>query len=336
MLEKPDLADEKICACLRDDFEIACAELEFLPLGHDANASVYRVDAEDRNAYFLKLKRGAIDEISLVIPHFLKERGLKQVVTPLKTRDGRLWAQIDDYSALLYPFIQGSSGNDIGLTNAQWVEFGVAVKKLHSVIVPTDLRVRMLQETFIPKRAISGLLRRRWRRVNSTTVPRRNSRHSGRSIATKFSIWSSRRDARSELQTQAHEFVLCHTDMHTANVLIGTDGKVWIVDWDTPMLAPKERDLLIVTGVGIGGALAPGERGEALFYSGYGATEIDRMVLAYYRYDWAVQDIGEFGAAIFVTPDAGEETLQDAAYYLKSTFVPGSVAEAARQIDDWV
>jgi len=35
-----------------------------------------------------------------------------------------------------------------------------------------------------------------------------------------------------------------------------------------------------------------GPREEALFFRGYGATAIDPLALAYYRYAWAVGDIG--------------------------------------------
>ena len=340
MLEKPDIADEAIIDCLRSDYNLHVTSLEFMPLGHDANASVYRVLSTDGNAYFLKLKRGAVDELSLTIPQFLKAYGLEQVIAPLRTRTGRLSTQVEDFTVLLYPFIKGSSGKEIGLTDDQWIEFGTALKKLHSLELPTELATQIPAETFIPKTA-------HIKAVDAKIDAGDFNNHFAHELAA---FWVEKRDEihhlveRAEtlgrqLQAQTHDLVLCHADIHTANVLIGTDGKLWIVDWDTPILAPKERDLIFVTGVGEGAALitsVPGARGEALFYSGYGKTEIDPMALAYYRYHWALEDIGGFGSSIFVAQDMDEETLEDAEYCLRVSFTPGSVAEAARQIDDWV
>jgi len=42
MLTKPDLKDEKIIACLHDNYGLDVAEISFLPLGADFNTAVYR------------------------------------------------------------------------------------------------------------------------------------------------------------------------------------------------------------------------------------------------------------------------------------------------------
>ena len=73
--------------------------------------------------------------------------------------------------------------------------------------------------------------------------------------------------------------MLCHADIHGGNVLIDADGSIYIVDWDDPIMAPKERDLMF-----IGGGVAnvwnnPHE--EEVFYKGYGKTEMNMPILAY-------------------------------------------------------
>ena len=48
------------------------------------------------------------------------------------------------------------------------------------------------------------------------------------------------------LQQADLEFVLCHADIHTANILITQEQEMFIVDWDDTLFAPKERDLMHV------------------------------------------------------------------------------------------
>ena len=95
-----------------------------------------------------------------------------------------------------------------------------------------------------------------------------------------------------KLKEQSMECVLCHSDIHGGNVLIEDENTLYIVDWDEPMMASKERDLMF-----IGGGVAnvwnkPHE--EQYFYKGYGATEINREIRAYYRHERIVEDIALF------------------------------------------
>ena len=61
-----------------------------------------------------------------------------------------------------------------------------------------------------------------------------------------------------ELAAEPFPRVLCHTDLHTWNVLVDAGRRLWIVDWDEAVLAPPGRDLMFVVGGGIGPAGRPG------------------------------------------------------------------------------
>jgi hypothetical protein len=54
-----------------------------------------------------------------------------------------------------------------------------------------------------------------------------------------------------EFRRRPAGFVLCHGDVHIANVLIDAVGRLLIVDWDQPVLAPRERDLMFVMGTAL-------------------------------------------------------------------------------------
>jgi len=113
------------------------------------------------------------------------------------------------------------------------------------------------------------------------------------------------------LQARPPGFVLCHADLHANNVLIDAAGRLYVVDWENLIFAPRERDLMFIGG-GIGGRWNRPREAE-LFYQGYGPTEVDEVALAYYRHERIVVDIADFCDHLLLSDASGadrERTLQ--------------------------
>ncbi|MBK9126001.1 MAG: phosphotransferase [Chloroflexi bacterium] len=106
------------------------------------------------------------------------------------------------------------------------------------------------------------------------------------------------------LRSHPLPLIVCHGDIHVGNVLITPDGTLYLVDWDTLIRAPKERDLMFVgAGLGSSDPIGPDEQA-ALFYEGYGSTDVDTSALAYYRCERIVEDIAAYCEQILLTlPD---------------------------------
>jgi spectinomycin phosphotransferase len=129
------------------------------------------------------------------------------------------------------------------------------------------------------------------------------------------------------------EFILCHTDIHGGNILISTDGQppvptgnLYVVDWDNPLLAPKERDLMFIGG-GID-EIWKNEQDIAAFYKGYGKTEINIAALAYYRYERIIEDLAAFCEQLLLTDAGGADREQGYRWFI-SNFEPGQTIEIA-------
>jgi spectinomycin phosphotransferase len=119
VLEKPDIQDERIIACLQDEYGLTIVQLTFLPLGADLNTAVYRLVARDETPYFLKLRSGVFDEICATLPKILSDQGIGQIIAPLATQQGQLWASLDAHRLILYPFVDGHNGFEVGLSDRQ-------------------------------------------------------------------------------------------------------------------------------------------------------------------------------------------------------------------------
>jgi spectinomycin phosphotransferase len=122
------------------------------------------------------------------------------------------------------------------------------------------------------------------------------------------------------------ELALCHSDIHGGNILISDKNELYIVDWDNPILAPKERDLMFIGG-GIDG-IWKSEREEAVFHEGYGKTEINLPALAYYRYERIVQDLAVIAEQLLFTNEGGADRERSLGWFT-SNFEPGNTIEIA-------
>jgi len=332
MHEAPaNLSTETLGACLQSHYGLVATEVCFLPLGLDAAAWVYQARTADGASYFLKVRTGRLNEPGLLVPHYLKDHGVAGILAPIPTITGALWASTGDYALIVYPFIDGKAGMDQGLSDQQWVDCGAVLGRIHATVLDPELASTMRRESYVP--AGADMVRRLDEHIGTDRV------FADPAVCSVAIEWRVRRpqirnvlksteSLGRRLEQTRPAFVLCHADIHTGNVMLGADQRVWIVDWDEVVLAPKERDLMFVVG-GIGAGLVT-PNAEKLFFQGYGSTTVDPLALAYYRYAWAVNDIGAFGEEVFFHPELGSITKQASAKFFLSLFLPGNIVARAQ------
>jgi spectinomycin phosphotransferase len=330
--DDPGLDLDSIAACLDEQYDLHVSAITFLPLGYDLNAAVYKVVAEDGTEYFLKIRFGPVRESGLLIPWALSKRGIRNVLAPLPTRSSELWCSCAGSSLVLYPFIAGENAMIAGMNDEQWREFGATLRAVHSSGLAEEFRSRLPTETFaLP----SGALVSRILNLTDTT-------EFENAVAAQFATFWREHAARirqmllraealgRQLQFRPFDFVLCHTDIHAANILVGDDGQIHLIDWDGPLIAPRERDLLFVVGSIIARAVKPRE--EELFFDGYGPVDIDPEALIYYRYERIVEDLGEIGRSVLLDPSPSDQMRAQESRLARSFFAPGADIDRAEAV----
>ena len=329
MLEPPALPEDEILSALRAGYGLDARALAFLPLGQDDSAWVYRVSMPERH-YFLKLRSSGLNRASLAVPRYLHDQGLEQVIAPLPTLTGKLYHAFDRYSLILYPFIEDAQPLPSGRAGAQWRRFGSALRRMHDLALPLDVAALLRRETFEP--------------AANTLAAQVDDLVSAADFADPLqaelaAFWRQRQpdirecmaraaDYGQRLAAQpAPELCLCHADPHWDNVLVDAADQLWLVDWDDALLAPRERDFMFIIG-GISAHWAT-PRDTGLFFQGYGPVEVNPLALAYYRADWAVQDLSGYAERVFLQPELGEATRQEALRIFKGLFEAGGIVEKA-------
>jgi len=304
MREPPNISEKRLQACLQDEYNLSIARLEFLPRGLDFKAGVYRAVSEKGVHYLLKVTSRPLYEAGFLVPRYLKDQGITSVVAPIPTKNNALWTKLEDWTLIVYPFIDGDT-SWTGMTNEQWKELGNVFKRIHNIQLKPESFSSLRKETFDPTEYVQWIrifesqhlhvrqgVSETERALRDSWVEHQATIHTAATYLEKLAAL---------LQSQTFPYVICHADLHPAN-LIRDEANVFVIDWDEVMLAPKERDFIFIR-----------EPQADAFWEGYGKREIDWMLLSYYLWERVVQDVIVNAQDVCFRNDLGEETKADIA-----------------------
>jgi spectinomycin phosphotransferase len=280
MLVEPDLDTAALVAALRRDYGLVARAVRFLPVGE--TAWCYQVTDEQGGQWFLKLGRpGAIEparaEFALQLGQVLAEQGLP-VPRPQPTRDGAWWCWVGGLRLALFAFIDGQPLSDQDLWAAELTDqvagraaavhgatgaLALPIPVTEAFAVWTDGLRRCLAELEAGAGAADGMVAE----VRVLVWPQR------------LALLGRQQQLQvlgDTVRARPRELVLCHGDLRGDNLVGDGAGRVWLVDWDGAVLAPRERDLVGFTG-----------RGFAVFLAGYQraagrGVEVDADLLAFF------------------------------------------------------
>ncbi|XXM70787.1 phosphotransferase [Lysinibacillus sphaericus] len=310
---------------LEEHFHIKSKSVEVLPLGNDPGASVYKIVDFFQQTYFLKRSKGEGSKVGVRIPYYLYSQGIDTVISPIVSKKGDLWVTEKGCTWVLYPFVENRSGYEVGFSPLQWSSFGESLRNIHAVSLPEELYSSLPKENF--HSTSCGLVKEWDGNIQNTAF--------NDPVSAKFAdFWMEKRrdilrlinnteQLERQARTETNDLVLCHADLHPGNTVIDQNGKLFIVDWDSPILAPRERDLMF-----IGGGHRFKHTDIHAFYMGYGEVKLNRRLIAYYRNERILADIAVYADEILGEKGAAEER-ETGLELLMRQFEPGREVEAA-------
>jgi spectinomycin phosphotransferase len=235
------------------------------------------------------------------------EAGLEFVTAPLADRDGRVVHRLGArYTASVSPFLEGSS-HPWGHWDspAEQREMGTLLGRLHraSALVPAD-RLPRRHDLAIPSRdvleAALGDLSRDWETGPYAERVRELLGRHAEALARRLSAYDA---LARRVGADDSGWVVTHGEPHRANVVRDPAGGLHLVDWDTTLLAPRERDL--------GFVLGEEPTGWEEYEDASGCSVLDRDALRLFRDWWALADVAVF-VALFRRPHVESDDLAEA------------------------
>ena len=220
---------------LERDYGLSISEL----VPHDGGFATEGWVADRR--WFVKRWKDGAEPSGLTQLEELHALGLP-VVEPLRTVDGKLSALSGSRAYAVFPYVEGRTA-----TWDDWRVVARALRQVHEVPVRVSLPSADVSEPHI--RNLAHYLQHPWIGDRADVV---------RTAIARLD------DVRERLKPVRE--VVCHTDFHGLNVLIGADGEVAaILDWECAVIGPREYDLWVAAD------------GEPLveFLDAYGAHDLD-------------------------------------------------------------
>ncbi|HEY0871447.1 MAG TPA: phosphotransferase, partial [Acidothermaceae bacterium] len=253
-----------------------------------------RRSAEDTHDRVYERLRAA-----LLTARTLDDSGATFVVAPVRTLDGDVLRRIrGQYAAALYPFVEGRE-RDFGDTfpEAERGQVLRLIAVLHSS--PAVLWGSAHVEDFVhPQRDEIAYA------LDELAAPWETGPYGDRARSW-FEVRANRIERTLEeydrLAEQARQrpdrMVLTHGEPHPGNLIETTDG--WLlVDWDTALVAPPERDLWHLRGA------EPSSFGA---YTSVAGHDVVPGMLEFYRVAWELDDIASLAARFHRAHDDTED-----------------------------
>jgi aminoglycoside phosphotransferase (APT) family kinase protein len=253
--------DALICTVLLEQWHLEVAGIDFIPVGDSAYS--YRVKGQPNSSYYLKIvdqrmaagrRTAAHMGFSLPIQRRVANLHLAEVNAPLPqpTLTGALHATHGPFLFALYTFIHGETLADAYPMSPSLIrQIGQALAALHTVQLPKALQLQSPQDNLTAPfdadlltdlaalEAISSHDALYLQRLREITWPRREQIRAFLAHSQEYA---------SKAQQIAVSSVVCHGDPWGGNMILAPPGQLTLLDWESAVMAPPERDAFIYLG----------------------------------------------------------------------------------------
>jgi spectinomycin phosphotransferase len=288
---------------LRDRYGLDVVSLAFVPYGIDSWS--YVATCRDGGRVFVKLRRPEVSTATtgaeMPLMAALAAAGL-HVPRPIADRDGCFLGTLGEYDVRVHEYLEGRALEK----ESDWPDDLYAlVAEIVAAVHATTMAVRSIVERvedyelpFLPQ------LEAYLAAIEAGDPPPAN----GETMAGLHEIAAPRatqllaeidrlRQLRVFAAGRDTDMVLCHTDIWGSNLLLSTDGTLYLLDWDGALMGPREYDLFMFAGT----TFFPPDR-FAWFLDRYeaasGQLRLDADAFAFYLHRRHLEDLAWFVASI--------------------------------------
>src|SRR2546425_7084153 len=276
---------------VQEKFGISVIKFTLVPRWRAVRA--YIVESSKHANFFLKIySDNKIPDSAFRFAHDLYAKaGITNIAHPIPTSQGQIRIQIGDFQVTLFNWISGRTAQEHKLTDRQLERLGGLLAKIHQS--KTTIGEYPLKENFaIPfKDRFLAILDAMSKTTGNSTEYKTKLNLFLEPHRQKFmSELETLEKLQRKVKTMDLELVNCHGEPSPGNVLASDDGEVHLVDWDDPIFAPKEKDLLFFKD-----NVEPVMKGYGVFSKD---SIIDPVLMEFYGHLWNLGEIAYYGGKL--------------------------------------
>jgi spectinomycin phosphotransferase len=300
LTEPGDLDRAELTALLEQHWGLRDVKLDYLPVGFgshhwsavDSRGTQRFVTVDDLEAGFragpdTDSVFATLDRAFRTAAALRDETELDFVVAPLSDSEGVVIRRLSDrYAVTVSPFIEGESST--------WGPYespddrrrmGEVLGRLHAATGRVPAGLPRMEDFALPSGAAltEALLDldRRWTSGPFSEPARQLLQRSAHDVERLLQEYD---ELAARVSECSDTWVITHGEPHRANVIRGPHGGVHLVDWDTTLIAPRERDLQMV--------LDRDLTGWNEYLAAAVAASLNQEAMQLYRSWWELSDIG--------------------------------------------
>ncbi|HZJ82561.1 MAG TPA: phosphotransferase [Clostridia bacterium] len=263
MQVKFEINDNLLITAIQRAYGISICQLDFLPKGDSAYC--YIIKCSDNSSYFLKLYdnntdggKSRIKDLDRYLPltrEMYDTQLFKYLSYPFKNKSGHFSTDLGFAAIILFNYIEGRSlEDDYPFPLDLEKQIACTLAKMHKTTSSLDLKasrfenfelpyVERLKEYLSYLGTIDKVSNFDIKTLRDSILPRKKM-----ILGFLDNLLEYQKYAKQLLHDGKLKMVISHGDVWGGNLIIDEYGNLHLVDWESTIIAPRERDIRNFTG----------------------------------------------------------------------------------------
>lgn len=196
---------------------------------------------------------------------------------------------MDNYLIGLFDYIDGQTNEEVKLTYNQLEEIGELLGKIHGSKI-TNFSIKEAFEVPLKPDFL-----RAFDEIKKISDQSSDYKQEVKKLLEKYKLklferFNELEKLQTKLKQQEVKLVLCHGEPSPGNILISGVGKIYLIDWDDLILAPKEKDLMFFSE-----RLDPVLKGYRKIFPN---AKISENIQIFYEIKWLITEVADYAIRI--------------------------------------
>lgn len=298
MISEPNIDKLYLKQILESEFGFSVESIELNPKGE---ASLSYLIHSGGKIFFLKIyDASSVDErIFRFMSELYEICDIKNIVHPIKTKADKLIIPFGKNMLVLFEYIKGETWTEKELSEEQFKKLGKIIAQIH--VSKNKIGAYPMKEDFRNpfannfKNIYSAM-----KKFDNPSIYQKELIDIYKKHRIKFIREFEELEATgNKLKKSSVELVNCHGEPSPGNIMVSDTGEIYLLDWDSPLFAPKEKDLLFFSS-----NMRP-------VLEGYGKisndTVINRDAKSFYTHLWNAQEIVDWARRVLFEQASEQE-----------------------------